>query len=95
MAYIPKEGQFTLFHNDKKNKDSQPDMTGNGMLNGKNMRIAAWKKSGQQGKDYLSISISEFQERGQKQAGDIDGRPQESIPTYGQAYENDFNDVPF
>lgn len=50
----------SLFENDKKEKESQPDMTGVIQVHGEDLRIAAWMKESKSGKEYLSISISEF-----------------------------------
>ena len=50
-----------LFKNDKKEKDSQPDLTGNVMLNHVKYRLAAWRKEGKKGA-FLSLVVSEFQD---------------------------------
>jgi hypothetical protein len=58
MAYVQKPNTFTLFVNDKKSNNS-PDMTGTFVdSNGKEMRIAAWKKQGSKG-EFYSGQISE------------------------------------
>jgi hypothetical protein len=56
--YTPKEGQGSLFKNDKKNNEKSPEYTGNIFVNGKEMRLSAWVKDGKSGK-FLSIQISE------------------------------------
>lgn len=58
MSYTMKEGQGSLFKNLKKESPTQPDMYGSVMINGKEMRIAAWKKEGKSG-PFLSIQLSE------------------------------------
>lgn len=58
MSYTLKEGQGSLFKNQKKESPAQPDMYGSVMVNGKEMRIAAWKKEGKSG-TFLSIQLSE------------------------------------
>ena len=58
MSYTLKEGQGSLFKNLKKESPAQPDMYGSVMINGKEMRIAAWKKEGKSG-TFLSIQLSE------------------------------------
>ena len=57
--YVQKEGQVSLFINDKKTSDKQPDYQGNVMVNGKKMQIAGWKKQSKSGNTFLSIQISE------------------------------------
>ena len=56
--YTPKEGQGSLFKNEKKNNEKSPEYTGNIFVNGKEMRLSAWVKEGKSGK-FLSIQISE------------------------------------
>lgn len=48
------EGTGTLFVNQNKSKDSQPDYTGNCKIDGKEMRIAGWKN---QSKKDPSVSL--------------------------------------
>lgn len=60
MSYTQKEGQGSLFKNDRKSSPAQPDMTGTAMVNGKEMRVAAWSKEAN-GKKYLSLKLSEVE----------------------------------
>ena len=57
--YTMKDLEFTLFKNDKK-EGNQPDYTGKVMINGVEMRTAAWIKQ-KDGKAYFTGKISEFQ----------------------------------
>ncbi len=59
MAYTHKEGSFTLSENRHKEKDTHPDLKGEGTLNGKPAEIAAWRREWPKGGEYLSIKISE------------------------------------
>lgn len=59
MAYEMKEKTFSLFPNDKKGNDKAPDLKGRGLINGKEMRVAIWKRKSASGIEYLSGSISE------------------------------------
>jgi hypothetical protein len=51
------EGQFTLFKNNKTTNNA-PEYTGEIMVNGKKMRLAAWVKEGKSGK-FFSGKMSE------------------------------------
>jgi hypothetical protein len=53
MAFEQREGCFSVFINDRKTKDTQPDYTGTLKLNGREYRVAAWWKEGRDG-NYLS-----------------------------------------
>jgi hypothetical protein len=59
------EGQFTLFKNNNV-ANNGPQYTGEIMVNGKKMRLAAWVKEGKQGK-FLSGKISEPREQSASQ----------------------------
>ncbi len=57
MSYTMQEGQFTLFKNTK-GANNAPEYTGEIMVNGKKMRLAAWVKEGKSGK-FFSGKMSE------------------------------------
>lgn len=54
-----KNNNGVLFRNNNKQNANQPDYTGNAVVNGKEMVIAAWVKQSQKGTNYLSIAFSE------------------------------------
>jgi len=54
MAYEHKEGQGSLFKNEKQN-DRQPDFKGTILIGGTTYEIAAWSRKTQNGREYLSL----------------------------------------
>jgi hypothetical protein len=57
MAYDQKEGDVSLFRNDKKQPGSnQPDMRGTGILNGEKIKFSLWTK-GEGSKKFLAGKI--------------------------------------
>ena len=57
MPFEHKPGTFSLFKNDRKTQDNQPDYRGEGKdLQGHNIEVAAWLKSGAKGK-FMSCSF--------------------------------------
>ena len=69
MSYVPKEGSGSLFKNDRKQTEVQPDYTGSIMVNGREHYLSAWVKEGKKGK-FFSVSIGkEKQPVGFKAAG--------------------------
>tara|TARA_R100001086_G_scaffold125215_1_gene64729 strand:+ start:69 stop:323 length:255 start_codon:yes stop_codon:yes gene_type:complete len=59
MPYEIKDDTFTIFDNDNKTKDTQPDYTGQGKVGGREVKIAGWKKVGQSGKEYVSFKVED------------------------------------
>tara|TARA_Y100001938_G_scaffold115639_1_gene159211 strand:- start:556 stop:777 length:222 start_codon:yes stop_codon:yes gene_type:complete len=50
-----------LFTNDKKGNDKAPDWTGPCKVNGKDMRVSAWKNEDKNGNSYIGLKFSEPQ----------------------------------
>jgi len=60
MAWESKHGDISLFPNDKKTKDNQPDWRGKITLDGKDYDIALWNKtSARSGTSFLSGRMGE------------------------------------
>jgi len=60
-----------LFPNKRKEAEKQPDYTGKATINGKEWRIAGWKRTGQSG-SFLSLKFSE--PRGGREDGPTETR---------------------
>jgi len=72
-----KEGNGSLFKNDRKEKDTHPDMRGTINIGGEIKSIAAWTKEGKKGK-FLSVKISDMQKVRKDDLGqqdDLDSLP--------------------
>lgn len=57
MAYEHKEGQGSMFRNDKQN-ERQPDYKGTIVIGGNTYEIAAWERTSQRGTAFLSLQVS-------------------------------------
>ena len=62
-----KEGQFTLFKNDRKTKETHPDYTGEIKVRGEIMWMSAWIKEGKRGK-FMSGAIKRKDDQRQTQS---------------------------
>jgi uncharacterized protein (DUF736 family) len=62
---------FSLFVNEKGN-DAQPDYTGKVNVDGRELRLAGWKKESKKGVKYLSGRVSEFQKQETPKADPVD-----------------------
>lgn len=58
MAYQHKEGQGSLFKNEKQN-ERQPDFRGSIMIKGVTYNISVWNRTSQNGRQYLSLQAEE------------------------------------
>lgn len=59
MAYEAKDNTFSMFDNENKTNENQPDFTGQGKIGGKDVKIAGWKKTSANGKEYISYKVEE------------------------------------
>jgi len=59
MGYTQKDNSGVAFNNERKERDSQPDITGKGMIFGKEVSIAMWKNTSKNGKPYLAWKVGE------------------------------------
>jgi len=66
MAYEQREGQGSLFKNEKQN-DRQPDFKGTIMIKGVLYNVSAWNRTSQNGRDYISLQAEEKQASGSYQ----------------------------
>lgn len=75
MAYEIKELKGSLFLNENKETDNQPDYTGKIKINDKVWRIAAWITESSSGSEYLSLSISDPEKFRHQQQGQTPRAP--------------------
>ncbi len=59
MSYELKPNTFSAFVNDKKGNEKKPDWTGKINIDGKEKRVAVWKRKSASGIEYLSGTIEE------------------------------------
>lgn len=59
MAYELKEMQGSLFKNNKKTTELQPDYTGKFKVNGVELQLSAWVAKTKSGETYLNIKAKE------------------------------------
>jgi len=48
--YQRKNGDISIFRNERKEKESQPDYTGSALIDGMEHRVSLWVKEGNKGK---------------------------------------------
>jgi len=70
-----KDNELVLFNNHRKERDTQPDMTGKGMVNGRMVFVSAWKNVSKNGVEYWNIKTKnqdEVQQPAQNVPNDLD-----------------------
>ena len=64
MAFEHKENTATVFANDKKSADNQPDYTGKGKVGDELMEFAMWKRTAKSsGNEYYYMSFKKSSEK--------------------------------
>ena len=86
MAYEHKEGQGSLFKNEKQN-DRQPDFKGTILIGGMTYEVAAWERTSQKGEQYFNLQASLPRERPTTRP------PQSAQPVPPQSYAPPMNSV--
>lgn len=81
MAYELKDGQGSLFKNDKGDNAKRPDYRGSVKIGGVEYELAAWIREGQKGK-YMSLSAKPKGERPMPKRDDdpVPQDPNDDIP---------------
>jgi hypothetical protein len=62
MAFELKDGQGTLFKNDKQGVETRPDYRGEINVHGEIMRVSGWLKDGAKGK-WMSLSVERKEDK--------------------------------
>lgn len=63
MADFDNTNTGVLFKNDKGDNPKRPDYTGKINVGGKEYRLSAWLKDSQSGKKFMSLSVSELEQK--------------------------------
>jgi hypothetical protein len=95
MAYEQREMSGSLFKNDKKLNENQPDYNGSCLIAGNEMWMSAWLKTGQNGTKFMSFAFQLKQQQPpppppQQQQNQFQQPPQQQAPPF-----NPTDDIPF
>lgn len=63
MADYDNTNRGVLFRNQRKETEKHPDYTGKIDVDGRELRLAAWIRTSKNGNKFMSLSVSEPQER--------------------------------
>jgi uncharacterized protein (DUF736 family) len=59
MAYEQNNNTGSLFKNERRQNDRQPEYRGTAIINGKEMRISAWVRTSKNGTKFFSLAFDE------------------------------------
>ncbi len=79
MTEYDNTNRFTLFRNDRKEKDSHPSARGEALIGGVVYEIASWTKEGRKGK-FQSLSFKPKQQRQPDDGDDRSNHDDRTIP---------------
>ena len=102
MAYEQRDLSGSLFKNDKREKDTHPNLTGTVMIGGVEYWASGWTKERQNGEKWISLSFKPKEARNQQSRS----RDDEMTRAYSQdelrrtakgqfETDDDFDSVPF
>lgn len=98
MAYEYKEGQGSLFSEQKQN-DRQPDYRGTILIEGKTYDLAAWGRTSKAGSQYISLQATLRKSRAPQESGEEQnrevGQETQQIPEFVPSDEELNGDLPF
>ena len=89
MAYEIRPNSGSLFKNDRKESENHPDYKGTALINGVEMWMSSWLKTGENGTKFMSFSFQPKEQQAQQQAA-----RQAAKPAPAAAPEFD-DDMPF
>jgi len=93
MAFVPKPNSGALFQNDKKEKETHPDLKGDFNIDGVNYWISGWKKTSARG-EFISFAVEKKQAPGLSKT--VDDKPAHRPAVQQSADDTFFDDsLPF
>ena len=94
MAYEQKPNTGAIFQNNKREKDSHPDMKGDFNIEGQKYSIAGWWKEGKNGK-FLSVSVQEWKAPELSKQVEKPRKPERKLDIPVNANWVEDSDIPF
>ena len=80
MSYEVRDQSGTMFRNKRKERDSHPDWSGDGMVNGQLVWLNAWEKKDKNGNLFYSFSFKNKQAKEEPRQQGANIGPDDDIP---------------
>ena len=71
MAYEKKDGEISVFENDKQGNEKRPDFKGSALIDGKEYEVALWKRQTQAGKNFIAGTIKVMEKKEQQNKEEV------------------------
>lgn len=88
MPYERRDNSGLLADNDRKEKDSHPDMSGSVTINGTEMWISGWWKDGRRGR-FLSLAFKPKEDRMERRGDHYVAPKKRPLPPVGEEIDDD------
>jgi len=88
MAYEIRPNSGSLFKNDRKESENHPDYKGTALINGVEMWMSSWLKTGANGTKFMSFSFQPKEQQAQQPAARQAAKPAPPV-------EDFLDDLPF
>lgn len=101
MAFEQRNNSGSMFRNDDKQSDNQPDYKGSALIDGVEYWVSGWDKRGRNGTDFISLSFRPKSEtpQGKPPTRSASKPPQRAAQgnakPQGQQNKIDEDDIPF
>lgn len=82
MTYEKKDGDVSLFANDKEGNDKRPDYKGTALIGGVEYEVALWNRVSQKGTPFLSGSIKKAGEKKEQPKKEETKPALDGVPTF-------------
>jgi hypothetical protein len=66
MAYEQRDMSGSLFRNDKRESENQPNLKGSAMIDGAEYWVSAWTKTSKTGEKWVSLAFTPKEARAEK-----------------------------
>ena len=84
MAYEQRANTGAIFKNDKREKDTQPQMKGSALVDGKEYWVSAWTNESEAGVKYQSLAFTQKEDQAAA-----------PTPRTGTGFDDMKDDIPF
>lgn len=94
MAYELRDGQGSLFKNERKEAEKHPDYTGSVKIDGREFWLSAWIKDGAKGK-FMSLALKPKDEQPARKAPPDIRPPGGNAPRAARTAQQFDDEIPF